>query len=69
MNRLPAAKRAQILEMLCESNSMRSTSRMAGGSINTVTKLLIDAGTLCAPFHDEMVRNVSSLVSLRTTRT
>jgi IS1 family transposase len=60
MNRLPAAKRAQILQMLCEGNSMRSTSRMADVSINTVTKLLIDAGTLCAAFHDEMVRNVKS---------
>jgi IS1 family transposase len=60
MNRLPIAKRAQILQMLCEGNSMRSTSRMADASINTVTKLLIDAGKLCAAFHEEMVRNVES---------
>ncbi len=60
MNRLPAAKRAQILSMLCEGNSMRSTSRMADVSINTVTKLLVDTGQLCAAFHDEMVRGVKS---------
>jgi IS1 family transposase len=60
MNRLPAAKRAAILTMLCEGNSMRSTSRMADVSINTVTKLLVDAGKLCAAFHQEMVRNVEA---------
>jgi hypothetical protein len=30
---------------------MRSISRVAGVSINTVTKLLIDAGLACAAFH------------------
>jgi IS1 family transposase len=58
MNRLPVAKRAQMLQMLCEGNSMRSVSRLAGVSINTVSKLLVDAGTVCAAFHDEMVRGV-----------
>jgi IS1 family transposase len=60
MNRLPAAKRAQMLQMLCEGNSMRSVSRMTDTSINTVSKLLVDAGKLCAAFHDEMVRNVGA---------
>lgn len=60
MNRLPVAKRAQMLQMLCEGNSMRSVSRLAGVSINTVSKLLVDAGKLCAAFHDEMVRNVTA---------
>lgn len=39
---------------------MRSISRIVGISINTVTKLLEDAGCACADFHDETVRNVSS---------
>lgn len=39
---------------------MRSTSRMADCSINTVTKLLIDAGRLCRAFHDEMVQKVNA---------
>ena len=60
MNRLPVAKRAQMLQMLVEGNSMRSVSRLAGVSINTVSKLLVDAGKLCAAFHNEMVRNVTS---------
>jgi IS1 family transposase len=58
MNKLPVSKRAQILAMLCEGASMRSVSRLADVSINTVTKLLVDAGTTCAAFHDERVRGV-----------
>lgn len=44
MNKMPTKTRAQILHMLCEGSSMRSVSRMTGVSINTVSKLLIDAG-------------------------
>jgi IS1 family transposase len=58
MNKLPVATRVQILSMLVEGSSMRSISRVVGVSINTVTKLLIDAGTVCAAFHDSTVRNV-----------
>jgi IS1 family transposase len=47
-----------IGSVLCEGSSMRSVSRITGVSINTVSKLLIDAGLACAAFHDEMVRNV-----------
>lgn len=60
MNKLPVAKRVQILSMLVEGSSLRSTSRVCGVSINTVTKLLVDAGTVCAAFHDASVRNVAS---------
>jgi IS1 family transposase len=58
MNKLNAAKRTQIVKALVEGNSLRSTSRMVGVSINTVTKLLVDLGTACAAFHDATVRNV-----------
>lgn len=58
MNKLPLSKRVQILAMLCEGSSMRSISRVADVSINTVTKLLADAGNACAAFHDRTVRNV-----------
>jgi len=58
MNKLPVAKRAQILSMLCEGASMRSVSRLADVSINTVSKLLVDAGKACAAFHDQKVRGL-----------
>jgi hypothetical protein len=60
MNKLPLAKRAQILSMLCEGSSMRSISRVADVSFNTIDKLLKDAGTACAEFHDRAVRGVMS---------
>lgn len=39
---------------------MRSVSRLADVSINTVAKLLTDAGKFCAAFHDDNVRGVSA---------
>ncbi len=39
---------------------MRSASRLADVSINTVSKLLVDAGLVCAAFHDENMRGLKS---------
>jgi IS1 family transposase len=58
MNKLNTAKRAQIIGMLVEGNSMRATSRMADCSINTVTKLLVDVGTACSQYQHETLRNL-----------
>lgn len=60
MNKLALKTRVQILSMLVEGSSMRSISRITGVSINTVTKLLVDAGEACAAYHDETVRNVKA---------
>ena len=60
MNKLDIAARAKLLSMLCEGASMRSVSRLADVSINTVSKLLVDAGRFCAGFHDAKVRNVKA---------
>lgn len=60
MNKLPLETRVQILSMLCEGSSMRSISRVADVSINTVSKLLVDAGKACAAFHDQEVRGVKA---------
>ena len=60
MNTLPLHKRVQILHMLVEGSSMRSISRVVGVSINTVTKLLVDAGSVCQAYHDETVRGIKA---------
>jgi IS1 family transposase len=60
MNKLPFAKRAQILTLLCEGSSMRSIERIVGCSINTVDKLLRDAGEVVLAYHDEHVRGVKA---------
>ena len=60
MNKLPLTKRVQILAMLCEGSSMRSISRVADVSINSVSKLLVEAGEACLILHDDTVRNVKA---------
>jgi IS1 family transposase len=60
MNKLPIATRVQILSMLCEGSSMRSISRVCDVSINTVAKMLVEAGKVCMAFHDEKVRGVTA---------
>jgi IS1 family transposase len=60
MNKLPLAKRAKILTLLCEGMAMRAVARSEDVSFNTVDKLLQDAGAACAEFHDRAVRGVKS---------
>ena len=52
--------RAKILEMLVEGMSMRTISCLEVVSINTVKKLMNDAGNACAAYHDEAVKNVTA---------
>ncbi|MGI8998209.1 MAG: IS1 family transposase [Candidatus Limnocylindria bacterium] len=56
MNRLNNKERAAIIRALVEGNSLRSTTRLTGRSINTVTKLLVDLGDACAAYQNEHVR-------------
>ena len=58
MNKLPIAKRAQIINCLVEGTSLRAASRMADVSINTVYKLLIDAGKACSAYQDQAFYNL-----------
>jgi IS1 family transposase len=60
MNKLPLEASVQILSMLCEGSCMRSISRITEVSINTVSKLLVDAGMACADFHDATVRGIAA---------
>lgn len=60
MNKLSLAKRAQILTLLCEGMSMRSIERTVGCSINTIDKLLQDAGEAALEYHDQHVRGVKA---------
>lgn len=58
MNRLPIAKRVQMLNCLIEGCSMRSTSRMCDVSINTVTKFLEELGYACAFYQAQTLVNL-----------
>jgi hypothetical protein len=60
MRRLDIAARARILSMLCEGASMRAVLRFADVSVDTVSKLLVDAGRFCAGYHDVNVKGVKA---------
>lgn len=59
MNRLPLDKRVAILSALIEGNSKRSTSRMVGVSINTVTKFLERAGQVLGEYQHRVFHNLT----------
>ncbi len=46
--------------MLVEGMSLQATARVAKVSLNTVKKLMVDAGEACAAYHDESVHNVKA---------
>jgi IS1 family transposase len=58
MNKLPSEKRAQILHLLCEGNSLRATSRLADVAYNSVAKLFVDAAKACLDYQDRELRNL-----------
>jgi IS1 family transposase len=52
MNKLSTERRAQILSMMVEGNSIRAIVRMTGASKNTIVKLLEDAGKAFSAYQD-----------------
>jgi IS1 family transposase len=58
VNKLSSSRRAQILGMMVEGVSIRAISRMTGASINTVVKLLADAGNACLEYQDRLMVNL-----------
>ena len=69
MNRLSTAKRADILTDLLEGMSMRAVARIHGASINTVSKLLDDAGDAATAHHDEHVRGIRGQPRIKCSQT
>jgi len=59
MNTLPTKTKTLIIKCLVEGMSIRSTSRIADVSRNTVTKLLVDAGKVCSDYQDKALRNLN----------
>src|ERR1700681_3038588 len=60
MYKLTTTERAQILSALVEGNSIASTCRMFGVNKITVLRLLADAGTLAADYHDLTVCDLAT---------
>lgn len=58
MRRLAREQRALILSALTEGMGINATARLAGVSKLTVLRLLADAGTFAAAYHDGRVRDL-----------
>lgn len=58
VNKLSLSKRAQILHMLVEGNSLRATSRMADVSYNTVLSFLGRIGKVVSDYQDKALVNL-----------
>jgi len=59
MNKLNIERQAQIIKVLCEGNSIRSTARITDSSINTVVKLLREVGAACLDYQNKALRNLT----------
>ena len=58
MNRVPLARRVQIINCFVEGNSIRSTERMTGTHRDTICRLLVEVGDGCAQLTDEQMREL-----------
>jgi IS1 family transposase len=58
MNRVPLARRVQIINCLVEGNSIRSTERMTGTHRDTICRLLVEIGDGCAALMDKQMREL-----------
>jgi IS1 family transposase len=59
MNKLPRDKRVHIISLLTEGMSLRAITGITGCSINTVAKLLEDAGQACSQFQNVAFRGLT----------
>ena len=59
MNRLPQAKRLQVVKALVEGNSIRATVRMTGVAKNTVAKLLVELADACWDYQNDALRGLT----------
>jgi len=60
MNKLSIECQTQIIKVLCEGNSIRSTARITGTAINSVIKLLREVGAACLKYQDEHLVNLTT---------
>src|SRR5579872_1975957 len=58
MNQLDTARRTQVVSALVEGNSIRATVRMTGVAKNTIAKLLIELGAVCAEYLNKALVNL-----------
>ncbi len=57
-NVLKPEKRAAVVAALVEGNSINATVRMTGVAKNTILKLLVELGDVCAAYQDKHLRDL-----------
>jgi IS1 family transposase len=60
MNSLNIKRKAAILSLLCEGNSIASTCRITGSAKNTVIRLLLEVGAACDAYQNRALRNLKT---------
>jgi hypothetical protein len=60
MNKLSIERKAEVLKVLCEGNSIRSTARITNTAINTVVTILKEAGVACLEYQDKCLQNLAT---------
>jgi IS1 family transposase len=58
MNTLDKTKRAQLISVLVEGNSLRATARICDVAFNTVLKFVPEIGQACAEYQDKAFLNL-----------
>jgi IS1 family transposase len=58
MNKMSLERQAQVIKVLCEGTSIRSTARITNTAINTVVKLLREVGAACLAYQYQNMRNL-----------
>lgn len=58
MNKLNNKKRAQLITVLSEGNSLRATARICDVAFNTVLKFIPAIGKVCAEYQNEVMRDL-----------
>ena len=59
INKLSTERRAQILGMMVEGNSIRAIVQMTGASKNTIVRLLENAGATFSAYQDRVFHNLA----------
>lgn len=59
MNKISLERKAEIIRVLCEGNSIRSTARITDTAINTVISLLRQTGKACLEYQDMAMHNLT----------
>lgn len=58
MNTLSRPQQVLVLKCLVDGMSIRATTRISGVARNTVNRLIIEAGKVCADYQDRTLRNL-----------